>query len=70
MRCRVRNFSRSLSTSILGFFLFREFFLSLLRRHEAVTLTLDHLQQREDHWAIVDLVGKAGTCEPYRFQAG
>jgi len=25
-----------------------------------VTLTLDHLQQREDHWAIVDLVGKAG----------
>ena len=38
-----------------------------LRRHEAVALTLDHLQQREDHWAIVDLVGKAGTCElsPY-----
>jgi site-specific recombinase XerD len=31
-----------------------------LRRHEAVTLTLDHLQQREDHWVIVDLVGKAG----------
>jgi site-specific recombinase XerD len=31
-----------------------------LRRHEAVTLTLDHLQQREDHWAIVDLLGKAG----------
>ncbi len=24
-----------------------------LRRHEAVTLTLDHLQQREEHWAIV-----------------
>jgi hypothetical protein len=23
-------------------------------------LTLAHLQQREDHWAIVDLVGKAG----------
>ena len=22
-----------------------------LRRHEAVTLTLDHLEQREDHWA-------------------
>ena len=34
-----------------------------LRRHEAVTLKLDDLQQREDHWAIVDLVGKAGTCE-------
>jgi integrase len=31
-----------------------------LRRHEAVTLTLDHLQQWENHWAIVDLVGKAG----------
>jgi integrase len=31
-----------------------------LRRHEAVTLTFDHFQQREDHWAIVDLVGKAG----------
>src|SRR5580693_6662846 len=31
-----------------------------LRRHEAVALTLDHLQQREDHWAIVDLVGKGG----------
>jgi hypothetical protein len=23
-------------------------------------LTFDHLQQREDHWAVVDLVGKAG----------
>lgn len=31
-----------------------------LRRHEAVELTLDHLQQREEHWAIVDLVGKGG----------
>ncbi len=31
-----------------------------LRRHEAVALTLDHLQQREEHWAIVDLVGEAG----------
>src|ERR1700693_5191847 len=31
-----------------------------LRRHEAVTLTLDHLQQREEHRAIVDLVGKGG----------
>src|SRR5260370_8457659 len=29
-----------------------------LRRHEAVALTLDHLQQREENWAIVDLVGK------------
>jgi len=31
-----------------------------LRRHEAVALTLDHLQQREEHWAIVDRVGKGG----------
>src|SRR5215469_1888496 len=29
-----------------------------LRRHEAVELRVDHLQQREEHWAIVDLVGK------------
>src|SRR6516164_8262705 len=31
-----------------------------LRRHEVVALTLDHLQQREEHWAIVDLPGKGG----------
>jgi site-specific recombinase XerD len=31
-----------------------------LRRHEVVALTFDHLQQREEHWAIVDLIGKAG----------
>jgi site-specific recombinase XerD len=31
-----------------------------LRRHEAVELNLSHLQQREQHWAIVDLMGKAG----------
>ncbi len=31
-----------------------------LRRHEVVTLTLDHLQQLEEHWAIVDLIGKGG----------
>jgi integrase len=31
-----------------------------LRRHEAVALTLDHLQLREEHWDIVDLVGKGG----------
>jgi hypothetical protein len=30
-----------------------------LRRHEAVELNVSHLQQREDHWAIVDLIGKA-----------
>ncbi|MCU1262075.1 MAG: phage integrase family protein [Bryobacterales bacterium] len=31
-----------------------------LRRHEVAELTVDHLQQREGHWAIVDLSGKAG----------
>jgi site-specific recombinase XerD len=31
-----------------------------MRRHEAVTLDFCHLQQREEHWAIVDLKGKAG----------
>jgi site-specific recombinase XerD len=30
----------------------------VLRRHEAVALRLDHFQQRDEHWAIVDLVGK------------
>src|SRR3974377_1317058 len=31
-----------------------------LRRHEAVDLDFGHIQQREEHWAIVDLKGKAG----------
>jgi len=31
-----------------------------LRRGELTELTLAHLQRREDHWAIVDLIGKAG----------
>src|SRR5947208_5658844 len=31
-----------------------------LRRHEVDELTLDRLQQRDGHWAIVDLLGKAG----------
>ncbi|MFZ0978245.1 MAG: tyrosine-type recombinase/integrase [Candidatus Acidiferrales bacterium] len=31
-----------------------------LRRSELTDLMLDHLQRREDHWAIVDLVGKGG----------
>ena len=31
-----------------------------LRRHEAVDLNFERLQQREDHWAIVDLIGKSG----------
>jgi len=31
-----------------------------LRRRELADLLLDHLQRREEHWAIVDLVGKGG----------
>src|ERR1035441_7451799 len=31
-----------------------------LRRHEAVKLKLADIQQREERWAIVDLVGKGG----------
>jgi hypothetical protein len=31
-----------------------------LRRHELAGPTVSHLQQREGHWAIVDLPGKAG----------
>ncbi len=30
-----------------------------LRRGEVAELRIDHLQQREDHWVIADLVGKA-----------
>jgi site-specific recombinase XerD len=29
-------------------------------RHEAVDLDFGHIQQREEHWAIVDLKGKPG----------
>lgn len=31
-----------------------------LRRSEVVALSVGDIQKREDHWAIVDLVGKAG----------
>jgi site-specific recombinase XerD len=31
-----------------------------LRRHEAVDLDFCHIQQREDHWTMIDLKGKAG----------
>jgi integrase len=31
-----------------------------LRRSELAGLTIEHLQRREDHWAIVDLIGKGG----------
>jgi len=31
-----------------------------LRRSELARLTMEHLQRRENHWAIVDLIGKGG----------
>jgi integrase len=31
-----------------------------VRRREAIDLNFEHIQQREEHWAIVDLKGKAG----------
>ena len=31
-----------------------------LRRSELVHLTMEHFQQREEHWAIIDLIGKGG----------
>jgi site-specific recombinase XerD len=31
-----------------------------LRRHEAVSLEMRHIQQRDEHWAIIDLHGKGG----------
>jgi len=31
-----------------------------LRRAELATVTLDHLQQREEHWVFADMVGKGG----------
>jgi len=41
-----------------------------LRRHELASLTVGHLQQREGHWAIVDLRGKGGTFGPFRSRIG
>jgi site-specific recombinase XerD len=37
-----------------------------LRRHELAALKVDHLQQREGHWGIVDLRGKAGHVRTVR----
>jgi integrase len=41
-----------------------------LRRGEVAALELDDIQRREDHWAIVDLTGKAGTFGPCLFLIG
>ena len=35
-----------------------------LRRRELTELTVDHFQRREDHWAIIDLIGKGGHVRP------
>ena len=41
-----------------------------LRRHELAELTFGHLQQREGHWAIVDLRERLVTFEPFPSQIG
>ena len=35
-----------------------------VRRHEAIELDFDHIQQREEHWAIVAIVGSWNTRKP------
>jgi hypothetical protein len=39
-----------------------------LRRGEVAALRIDHLQQREEHWVIADLIGKA--AHPHGPSAG
>jgi len=41
-----------------------------LRRHEIAELTVDHLQQREGHWAIASWPARAATFEPSRYPIG
>jgi hypothetical protein len=41
-----------------------------LRRHELAGLTVDHLQQREGDWAIIDMRGKVGPFGPSRSPIG
>jgi site-specific recombinase XerD len=41
-----------------------------LRRRELAVLEFKHLQQREEHWAIVDLLAKAGTFERFPYPNG
>jgi integrase len=40
-----------------------------LRRAELIRLKLAHLQQRDDHWSIVDLFGKGVMCTRCRYPA-
>ena len=41
-----------------------------LRRAELTGLTLGHLQQRDEHWAIVNLTERAVTSERYQSHSG
>ena len=41
-----------------------------VRRHEAVHLEFGHIQQREEHWAIIDLKARPATRERFRCPDG
>src|SRR5438094_6401456 len=41
-----------------------------LRRRELADLEFTHLQRRDEHWAIVDLVGRVGISEQSRCPIG
>ena len=41
-----------------------------LRRAELLTLRVESIQRREEHWVIADLVGKGGTYAPSLFPRG
>jgi integrase len=41
-----------------------------LRRSELAGLEMEDIQTRQGHWAIVDLIGKAGMFERFRFLIG
>jgi integrase len=41
-----------------------------LRRSETVNLRLDQLQSRQNHWVIVDMLGKGEDCEQFLCHAG
>ena len=40
------------------------------RTSELVSLELDEIQIRQGHWAVVDLIGKAGTSAQCPFHDG
>ena len=41
-----------------------------LRRGELLDLTVESVQQREEHWVIADLVGKGGHVRTVRYRCG